>query len=155
MMKFASFFAVLSLFLPLIVQDVNAFTVTPRATITTKKGTFQTLQSATRSDDDEFDSNTMIYSRRNAMREGLFKTAGVAAAAALVVATPNAALADIYDEQEKARKIKAKEDAENGKKKIPYILGGGFLLSLPFFLPNLLRLGKKLGSGGKDDGYGN
>mmetsp|Transcript_20412 Transcript_20412/g.22603 ORF Transcript_20412/g.22603 Transcript_20412/m.22603 type:complete len:148 (+) Transcript_20412:106-549(+) len=147
MMKFASFFAILSLFLPLIVQDVNAFTVTPRATITTKK----TLQSATRSDDD----NTMIYSRRNAMREGLFKTAGVAAAAALVVATPNAALADIYDEQEKARKIKAKEDAENGKKKIPYILGGGFLLSLPFFLPNLLRLGKKLGSGGKDDGYGN
>mmetsp|Transcript_19500 Transcript_19500/g.21969 ORF Transcript_19500/g.21969 Transcript_19500/m.21969 type:complete len:151 (-) Transcript_19500:6-458(-) len=150
MMKFVSFFAILSLFLPLIVQDVNAFT--PRATITTtRKSTFQTLQSAKRGDDD----NTMIYSRRSAMREGLFKTAGVAAAAALVVATPNVALADIYDEQEKARKIKAKEDAENGKKKIPYILGGGFLLSLPFFLPNLLRLGKKLGSGGKDDGYGN
>jgi len=37
-------------------------------------------------------------------------------------------------EQEKARKIKAKEDAENGKKKIPYILGGGFLLSLPLLL---------------------
>mmetsp|Transcript_11665 Transcript_11665/g.12529 ORF Transcript_11665/g.12529 Transcript_11665/m.12529 type:complete len:156 (-) Transcript_11665:104-571(-) len=155
MMKFVSFFAILSLFLPLIVQDVNAFT--PRATITTtRKSTFQTLQSATRGDDEiDSNSNTMIYSRRNAMREGLFKTAGVAAAAALVVATPNAALADIYDEQEKARKIKAKEDAENGKKKIPYILGGGFLLSLPFFLPNLLRLGKKLGSGGKDDGYGN
>jgi len=128
-----------------------------RATIATKKSTFKTLQSATRSDDDEeLDNNTMIYSRRNAMREGLFKTAGVAAtAAALVVGSTPAAYADIYDEQEKARKIKAKEDAENGKKKIPYILGGGFLLSLPFFLPNLLRLGQKLGSGGKDDGYGN
>jgi len=78
-----------------------------------------------------------------------------ATAAALVVGSTPAAYADIYDEQEKARKIKAKEDAENGKKKIPYILGGGFLLSLPFFLPNLLRLGQKLGSGGKDDGYGN
>jgi len=127
-----------------------------RATIATKKSTtFKTLQSATRSDDEDND-NTMIYSRRNAMREGLFKTAGVAAtAAALVVGSTPAAYADIYDEQEKARKIKAKEDAENGKKKIPYILGGGFLLSLPFFLPNLLRLGQKLGSGGKDDGYGN
>jgi len=126
--------------------------VNSRATIAAKKSTFKTLQSATRGDDD---NDTMVYSRRNAMREGLFKTAGVAAAAVVVATSPNAAYADIYDEQEKARKIKAKEDAENGKKKIPYILGGGFLLSLPFFLPNLLRLGQKLGSGGKDDGYGN
>jgi len=153
MMKFVSLFAIFStLFLVSIVQDVNAFTT--RSMVNTR-ATIKTLQSATTSDD-VIEKNTMIYSRRNAMREGLFKT-GVAAAVVVgaVATVPDAAFADIYDEQEKARKLKAKEDGENGKKKIPYILGGGFLLSLPFFLPNLLRLGTKLGSGGKDDGYGN
>ena len=67
---------------------------------------------------------------------------------------PTVAYADICDDQRKVAAAKAKEDAEKNKQLIPTILGGGLLLSLPFFLPNLMRLSKKIGSGGEDDGYG-
>jgi len=75
--------------------------------------------------------------------------------AVAVSTSPDAAYADIYDDKEKERKIKAKADGDAGKKLVPLIGFGGIALSVPFFLPNLIRLGKKVGSGGEDDGYGN
>mmetsp|Transcript_24399 Transcript_24399/g.51500 ORF Transcript_24399/g.51500 Transcript_24399/m.51500 type:complete len:151 (-) Transcript_24399:179-631(-) len=98
--------------------------------------------------------DSMVLSRRNMMRKGASSALLSLSVASVLVSTPNSALADIYDDQEKARKLKAKEDAENAKKLVPTILFGGVALSVPFFLPNLLRLGKKFISGGKDDGYG-
>jgi hypothetical protein len=73
--------------------------------------------------------------------------------ASFLVANPETALADIYDEQEKERKLKQKENSVNARKLVPGILFGGTALSVPFFLPNLLRLGKKFMSFGDDDGY--
>mmetsp|Transcript_11259 Transcript_11259/g.23856 ORF Transcript_11259/g.23856 Transcript_11259/m.23856 type:complete len:99 (-) Transcript_11259:272-568(-) len=95
----------------------------------------------------------MVLSRRNAIRQGA-TAAVVSLSVASVLATPEVALADIYDDQEKARKLKQKEDSENAKKLVPAILIGGTALTVPFFLPNLLRLGKKFASLGEDDGYG-
>jgi len=58
----------------------------------------------------------------------------------------------------KAKKLKEEQDAKNnadsGKNLVAAGLVGSVALSLPFFLPNLIRLGKKLGSGGENDGYG-
>lgn len=99
------------------------------------------------------DDETAILSRREAMRKGA--TAAIAAlAVGSAIATPEAALADIYDDQEKERKRKQKEDAENARKLVPAVLFGGTALSVPFFFPNLVRLGKKFISFGKNDGYG-
>merc|ERR1711865_1083489 len=70
---------------------------------------------------------------------------GVAAATAMVAlaaASPFPAYADIYDDQEKERKLKAQQKAEDGKKLLPKVLFGGTALSVPFFLPNLIRLEK-------------
>ena len=94
-----------------------------------------------------------VLSRRDAMRKGATATMATLSVASLMIATPETALADIYDDQEKARKLKKKEESENARKLVPTILIGGTLLTVPFFLPNLLRLGKKLLSGGESDGY--
>ena len=54
-------------------------------------------------------------------------------------------------DKEAAQKAGAKDGSSN------LVLGvgaAGVALTLPFFLPNLLRLGSKLSSGGEDDGYG-
>lgn len=98
------------------------------------------------------DHDVAILSRRDAIRQ-VATTAAMASFAAVSM-TPDAALADIYDDMEKERKLKQKEDAENARKLVPGILIGGTALSVPFFLPNLLRLGKKFISLGENDGYG-
>lgn len=96
------------------------------------------------------DVDIQTLSRRNAVG----KVGAMMFSALTVMTSSDAAHADIYDDQEKARKLKAKEDGEKGKKLLPLILFGGVGLSVPFFLPNLIRLGKKVSSGGEDDGYG-
>jgi hypothetical protein len=109
-----------------------------------------------------------VTSRRSA----LLSLAGAAAAAAVVVA-PTAAVADESAEDmvariaaksaaanEAARQKAEKEAATKAQAKegsSSLVLGAGaagVALTLPFFLPNLLRLGSKLSSGGEDDGYG-
>merc|ERR1712087_134922 len=97
------------------------------------------------------DDGTIDLSRRDAMRRGA-SAAIVSLAVGSVMTSPEAALADIYDDQEKERK--QKEDAENARKLVPAVLFGGTALSVPFFFPNLVRLGKKFISLGKSDGYG-
>ena len=97
----------------------------------------------------EEDAARTMVSRRAALQQGVVAaTQGVVAATAIVamtsVAVPSPAFADIYDEQEKERKLKAQQKAEDGKKLLPKVLFGGTALSVPFFLPNLIRLGKKL-----------
>ena len=109
-----------------------------------------TAVAAAGSNDD--DTDAAVLSRRAAMARGAATSSAMVAA--LLVAGPRIASADIYDEQEKARKLKAKEDAENAKKLVPAVLLGGTALSVPFFFPNLVRLTKKFVSLGKDDGYG-
>mmetsp|Transcript_3733 Transcript_3733/g.9775 ORF Transcript_3733/g.9775 Transcript_3733/m.9775 type:complete len:141 (+) Transcript_3733:98-520(+) len=99
------------------------------------------------------DADAAILSRRAAMMQGAATSSAMVTT--LLVASPQIASADIYDEQEKARKLKAREDAENARKLVPAILLGGTALSVPFFFPNLVRLAKKFASGGEDDGYGN
>lgn len=94
-----------------------------------------------------------IVSRRDAFGKGT-NAMMVSFAAASIMACPEQAIADIYDEQEKERKRKQKEDAENARKLVPAVLFGGTALSVPFFFPNLVRLGKKFISLGKNDGYG-
>lgn len=44
-------------------------------------------------------------------------------------------------------------DSSEGKAQVGGILLGGTALSVPFFAENLKRLGTKIASGGKDDGY--
>ncbi len=99
------------------------------------------------------DDGSTVLSRREALRRGA-NAAIVSLAVGSVMATPETALADIYDDQEKERKRKQKEDAENARKLVPAVLFGGTALSVPFFFPNLVRLGKKFISLGKNDGYG-
>lgn len=53
-----------------------------------------------------------------------------------------------------AEEQKKIEGADSGKILVPAFLLGSVGLSLPFFLPNLIRLGTKVASGGEDDGYG-
>ena len=95
----------------------------------------------------EEDAARTMVSRRAALQQGgvtAAATAVVALASAATVVIPSPASADIYDEQEKERKLKAQQKAEDGKKLLPKVLFGGTALSVPFFLPNLIRLGKKL-----------
>ena len=96
---------------------------------------------------EEEDAARTMVSRRAALQQGgvtAAATAVVALASVATVAIPSPAFADIYDEQEKERKLKAQQKAEEGKKLLPKVLFGGTALSVPFFLPNLIRLGKKL-----------
>ena len=130
-------------------QNVEAFT-----SVSGKRSNAFVL----RATPDDFipDQNSVaVLSRRDMMRKGATSAMTSLSAASLVAVTSKPAFADIYDDQEKARKLKAKEDAENAKKLVPAVLLGGTALSVPFFLPNLLRLGKKFVSLGNDDGYGN
>ena len=106
-------------------------------------------------------------------RSAVLKLGGATAAALVATAAvPHAAVADQSSDDmvariaaqsvkanEAARTKKEKDEAAQAKSKEgvnPALLvgGGGLALSLPFFLPNPLRLGTKLGSGGEDDGYG-
>jgi len=129
--------SLLSVFFLLSIHNADAFASVNRATAKTFALQAQSNDSIPDHDD------SMLFSRRNAMRQGA-TAAMLSLSVASVLTTPDVALADIYDDQEKERKLKAKEKAEGGKKLIPTVLFGGFALSLPFFLPNLLRLGKKL-----------
>lgn len=114
---------------------------------------------------------TAVTSRRSALLS--LGGAAAAAATAAVVAAPTAALADESAEDmvariaaksaaanEAARAKAEKEAASKAQAKegsSSLVLGAGaagVALTLPFFLPNLLRLGSKLSSGGEDDGYG-
>jgi biotin carboxyl carrier protein len=69
-----------------------------------------------------------------------------------------AAKSEAANEAARAKRIKEEEDAKNsagnGQSLVTTGLVGSVVLSLPFFLPNLIRLGKKITSGGADDGYG-
>lgn len=118
----------------------------------------------------ENNHDAVVSSRRSA----LLSLGGAAATFALTSAfAPDAAFADESAEDmvariaaqsaaanEAARAKAEKESAEKAKAKegsSGLVLGAGaagVALTLPFFLPNLLRLGSKLGSGGEDDGYG-
>jgi len=73
----------------------------------------------------------------------------VARIAAKSVAANDAAR--VKREADEAKRLK---DKEGGGSLVLGVGAAGVVLTLPFFLPNLLRLGSKLGSGGKDDGYG-
>ncbi len=128
------------LFVALLLSITNAFAPTSRATQMSRI----VLQA---------ESNDGNLSRREAIGKGT-NAIMVSFAAASIMASPEQALADIYDEQEKERKRKQKEDAENARKLVPAVLFGGTALSVPFFFPNLVRLGKKFISLGKNDGYG-
>lgn len=59
----------------------------------------------------------------------------------------------------KAEKEKLEKESGSGGNSsqalVPAFLLASVGLSLPFFLPNLLRLGTKVMSGGENDGYGN
>jgi hypothetical protein len=58
--------------------------------------------------------DSMIFSRRNTMQQGA-TAAMVSQSVASVLMTTDAALADIYDDKEKERELKAKEDAEDAR----------------------------------------
>mmetsp|Transcript_45549 Transcript_45549/g.138428 ORF Transcript_45549/g.138428 Transcript_45549/m.138428 type:complete len:155 (-) Transcript_45549:1202-1666(-) len=106
-------------------------------------------------------------------RSALLSIGGVAASFAATAVSPYPAFADESSDDmvariaaksvaanEAARLKKEKEDAAKAKGKESggiAVLGvgaAGVALTAPFFLPNLLRLGSKLSSGGEDDGYG-
>jgi len=79
---------------------------------------------------------------------------------------PEAAVEEIRKQQaegEERRKKRLKRDsrteeeikAEKEQQQLPVLAAGGLVaLSVPFFAANLGRLGTKVASGGKDDGYG-
>jgi len=70
------------------------------------------------------------------------------------IAAQNAAKAAAAREQAAVEASKPKKEPTDGKSLVLGAAGASVALSLPFFLPNLLRLGTKLASGGKNDGYG-
>ena len=134
---------------------VNAFT-TPVATVA--KNTFTRLQAQQQQNDNDNDAD-VVYSRRDAFRKSATTFASVASvgvvlATTTVIIPTMPAHADIYDDQEKERKLKRAQDSEEQKKLIPKILLGGVGLSSVFIIPNLIRLAKKILSGGNNDGYG-
>ena len=136
---------------------VNAFT-TPVATVA--KNTFTRLQAQQQQNDNDADADAdVVYSRRDALRKSATTFASVASVGVVLATTtvmiiPTMAHADIYDDQEKERKLKRAQDSEEQKKLIPKILLGGVGLSSVFIIPNLIRLAKKILSGGNNDGYG-
>jgi hypothetical protein len=136
------------------IAAVQSFSVAPVASRTSTKLHLQ-----------QFDDASVV-SRRSAMATGL--------AAAFAVALPVAAFADesaddivkriaaksaVANEAARAKALdeekKKEEGKDAGKLLVPAFLLGGVGLTLPFFLPNLIRLGKKTSSLGEDDGYGN
>ena len=137
---------------------VNAFT-TPVATVAnTCTGRSILLQAQQQSDQDNADAD-VVYSRRDALRKSATTFASVASVGVVLATTVMTiptmpAHADIYDDQEKERKLKRAQDSEEQKKLIPKILLGGVGLSSVFIIPNLIRLAKKILSGGNNDGYG-
>ena len=138
---------------------VNAFT-TPVATVAnTCTGRSILLQAQQQSDQDNADAD-VVYSRRDALRKSATTFASVASVGVVLATTTvmiiptMPAHADIYDDQEKERKLKRQQDSEEQKKLIPKILLGGVGLSSVFIIPNLIRLAKKILSGGNNDGYG-
>ena len=136
---------------------VNSFT-TPVATVAnTCTGRSILLQAQQQSDQDNADAD-VVYSRRDALRKSATTFASVASVGVVLATTtvmiPTMAHADIYDDQEKERKLKRAQDSEEQKKLIPKILLGGVGLSSVFIIPNLIRLAKKILSGGNNDGYG-
>ena len=140
---------------------INAFT-TPVATVAnTCTGRSILLQAQQQSDQDNADADAdVVYSRRDALRKSATTFASVASvgvvlATTTVIMIPTMpAHADIYDDQEKERKLKRAQDSEEQKKLRPKILLGGVGLSSVFIIPNLIRLAKKILSGGNNDGYG-
>lgn len=56
---------------------------------------------------------------------------------------------------EKEKLVKESGGGNSSQALVPAFLLASVGLSLPFFLPNLLRLGTKVMSGGENDGYGN
>jgi hypothetical protein len=70
------------------------------------------------------------------------------------IAAKSAAANEAARAKAAAAEQKKIEGADSGKVLVPAFLLGSVGLSLPFFLPNLIRLGKKVASGGEDDGYG-
>jgi len=130
---------------------INAFT-TPVATVA--KNTFTRLQAQQQQNDNDADAD-VVYSRRDALRKSATTFASVASVGVLATTIiPTIAYADIYDDQEKERKLKRAQDSEEQKKLIPKILLGGVGLSSVFIIPNLIRLAKKILSGGNNDGCG-
>jgi hypothetical protein len=115
-----------------------------------------------------------VSSRRQALGQasGWLAAAGlavVAVAPTVAYADPLAADNDADDvvkriaaqsaavnEAARAKKAKEapKEKGDGGKSLVGLAAAGGVVLTLPFFLPNLMRIGTKLTSGGEDDGYG-
>merc|ERR1719491_1744310 len=77
------------------------------------------------------DNDDDILTRRQAMRESSLAVFASSVVALNLIATP--AYADIYDDQRKEQEAKSREDAEKNKQLIPLVLGGGLVLSLPFF----------------------
>ena len=135
---------------------VNAFT-TPVATVAnTCTGRSILLQAQQQQNDNDAD----VYSRRDVLRKSATTFASVASVGVVLATTTvmiiptMPAHADIYDDQEKERKLKRAQDSEEQKKLIPKILLGGVGLSSVFIIPNLIRLAKKILSGGNNDGYG-
>jgi hypothetical protein len=118
------------------------------------------------------DSESRVMSRRAALASGLIAAAMMPQASWAVnrkrgVDDPEAELARLEEEKkEAAAKKAAKEAAKTAKKEagieetdersfpIAAAAGGGVLLSVPLYFANLQRLGTKVASGGKDDGYG-
>eukprot|EP00536_Pseudo-nitzschia_multiseries_P003266 jgi/Psemu1/7323/gm1.7323_g len=144
------FLCLLSVFFLLSVHQQNVEAFSP----VTRKATENCVLRVAGDNHYRSDADEITLSRRNMMQKGIASAVLSLSTASVLVAAPNSAVADIYDEQEKARKLKKKEEAENAKKLVPTILIGGTALSVPFFLPNLLRLGKKFLSFGEEDGYG-
>jgi hypothetical protein len=140
MMKLVS---LLSVFFLLSIQQHNADAF---AFTSVNKGSAKAFVLQAQSNDNSISDHddSMLLSRRNAMRQGATAAMVSTLSVASVLMTPDAALADIYDDKEKERKAKAKEDAEGARNLVPAVLFGGTALSVPFFLPNLIRLAKKL-----------
>ena len=143
-----------SLLLICVLVTVQSFSLAPTSTVRTSTSLFAASQ-------DE------PLSRRSAV-------AGLAAMGAAALALPSMAMAE-ESADDLVKRIAAKSAAANeaarakalteeqkkedgkdaGKLLVPAFLLGGIGLTLPFFLPNLIRLGKKGASLGEDDGYGN
>ena len=113
-------------------SGVNAFT-TPVATVANTLTRLQAQQQ--QNDNADADADGVVYSRRDALRKSATTFASVASvgvvlATTTVIMIPTMpAHADIYDDQEKERKLKRQQDSEEQKKLIPKILLGGVAVS--------------------------
>ena len=152
-----------------------SLTMAKKYTTTT---TGSTLQNANLQDSDT--ATPIVISRRSALvTSGTFLALLATTTAAVLAPSPALAESTITMSDESsvdlvqriaaqsaaanaAARAKAELEQQNresadGKSQqalVPAFLFASVGLSLPFFLPNLLRLGTKIMSGGKDDGYG-